>query len=551
MRIEDNQRAIEYFWKDPIARTQTFFGKAPFHKVSGKHVDAYQLGIYLSLWGELYGFREDPRSIGATGRGTGKTTIFQELNAADMACFMPYFLQVYYGEKKPIDVTIIFVANVKKGSKQRLEYTKNLIRSNPYLERHLVDYNQWTKEEVVLRNGAMLRAEAASDRARGYHNKHPRGKVVYLFDEFAFWGGIQCMDGQKFTEEIAEQSFGATIGAFTTPYGKRGGAWWAFNNPDWDSFNFPTWMNPRVDKKKLALKVKRLLAQGRQIIVDQEIRGLFVDDAGLWFTMEIWLKSINASLEWEFDDQSNYHSVMRQLLEMENKGVKKHGYYLLGCDPNKGTKRAGADPYGISLTEKVGRKFYNRFTSAYNARSHEEMDRMKKLICKIYNPQKINFDGGGGYATGPIAMLKGSEGTRNIAEIPNSNPSIVGYMSTLRSMMIMGRYEQPPSEDLRESQMAMRSIGDIENIDNYESSDAMIKFQADNKKSGIPCDLAAMGLALARENVTRQEISLTSETKTETGIPKNIETIRVYRDLARVGDLDLEGINAILTGVGA
>lgn len=547
----DDKRLIELLWQDPVARTEGFFGKSPYHKITTRNVQAYQLGVYLSLWGELYGHREDPRVIAATGRGTGKTTVFQELNAADMACFMPYFLQVYYGTDKPVDVTIIFVANVKKGAKGRLEAVKQLITSNPFLERQLVDYKQWTKDYVILRNGASLHVEGASSRTRGYHSIHPKGKVIYLCDEFAFWGGIQCMDGQAFVEEIAEQSFGAVIGCFTTPYGQRGGAWWAYNHPNWLGFNFPTWMNPRTDKKKLAAKVKRLLNMGRQIIVDQEIRGLFVIDVGLFFSMQIWMKSLNHSLEWEFENQHDYRSVFRQLRTMNDQGIKKKSYYLFGHDPNMGTKKASSDPYGLCLIQKIGGKYYNRFCTAYNGKSQEEIAEIERLICKIYQPVKNNYDGGGGYATGSIAMVKGHDGVSNIFQIPGSNPSIVGFMTTLRSLMEMGRFEQPPDENLRESQLAMKSIGDVEEMDNI--LEASIKFQTDKKQFGIPCDLAAMGLAIARENVSRQEIAMGAEAKTDTGIPKNqIESRRVNISLQKVGDMGLGelGILPTLTKAG-
>jgi hypothetical protein len=551
--LEDNVRAIENIWKDPVARVKYFFDEAPYHSFRGKgqSVEAYQLGTYLALWGELYGFPSGVREIAATGRGTGKTTIFQELNAADMAVFMPYFLQTFYGEKKPIDVTLIFVANVKKGARQRLENVKRKISGNAYLERHLVDYNAWTKEEVILRNGTMLRAESASDRVRGYHSKHQHGKVIYLCDEFAFWGGSQCMDGQKFIEEIAEQSFGATIGCFTTPYGKRGGAWWAYNHPDWFKFNFPTWQNPRADRRKLAAKVKRLLSLGRTIIVDQEIRGRFVDDVGLFFPIETWMKSINTGLEWLFTDQDNYVQVVKELSELAERRVKHRGHYLLGLDPNEGNKKAGADPFGISLVEKVGRKYFNRFTTSFNGRSHEEIMRVLKPLCAIYEPVKINIDGGGGYHTGPSVMLKGSPGVRNIEAIPESNQSIVGYMSALRGLMMMGKYEQPDSESLRESQMAMQSIGDQETRDESETT-GTIKFQTRGKKSGIPCDLAAMGLAVARENIGRHELATESGTvnSKDSLSSAGIETKRVLHSLDRLGDLGLVGINATLTKAG-
>jgi hypothetical protein len=550
-QIKDNTWAIQRFWQDPITRCNTFFGKHPFFNIGRKKgVEAYQLGVYLSMWGEVYNQPPEARIIVITGRGTGKTTIWQELNAADMACFMPFFLQIIYGEKKPIDVTIIFVANVKKGSRQRLEYTKNLIRSNPYLERHLVDYKQWTKEEVILKNGCMLRAEAASDRVRGYHARHRHGKVIYLMDEFAFFGGIQCMDGQKFVEEVASQSFGANIGAFTTPYGKRGGAWWAWNHPDWTAFQFPRWKNPRVNRKSLANEIKRMVDMGRQIVVDQEIRGLFVEDAGLFFTMDIWMKSINASLEWEFgDDQNNYHKVIQNLMDMENRGVKKFGYYLCGVDPNKGSKKAGADPYAITLIEKVGRKYYNRFTGMFHGRSHDEMNRLERLICKIYNPHKWNYDGGGGYFTGPMALLKGAEGARGLADISATNAGIVGYMSLLRALMIAGRFEQPPSKELQESQMAMYLIGDYEMP---TDSETVMKFQTDSsrKKHGIPCDLSAMGLAIARENLSRSEIILPSQVHTESDLPQNrIDTKRVLQQFDGLADMDMGNIHANLTGV--
>ena len=181
-----NARAIKYLWQDPIGRTQLFFGKSPYYDISAKAYKPYQLGAYLPLWGELYGFPKDIREVNITGRGTGKTTILQELNAADMACFMPYMLQLFYGKKKPVDVTIVFTGSQKKYAIARMESVKNLIRNNSYLERHLYDKDSWTKTEVNLRNRCKLRTEAASGGARGYHSEDTEGTVIYLLEEFAF-----------------------------------------------------------------------------------------------------------------------------------------------------------------------------------------------------------------------------------------------------------------------------------------------------------------------------------------------------------------------------
>lgn len=538
---------ITKLWEHPLERINYFFGKTPYHKMDRNQIHPYQLGTYLSLWGEIYGCEKYPRVIGASGRGTGKSTIFQELCPADMAAFMPYFLQTIYLDKKPIPITIVFVANVKKNSKERLQNVKQLIASHPILEKELVDYKQWTKDRVVLKNGTILQAEGASDRARGIHGRHKHSKVIYLLDEFAFWGGSACMAGQEFVEEIAEQSLGAVVGAFTTPYGKRGGAWWAWNHPNWHKFTFPTWINPVFDKKRLALKVKNLLEMGRQVVVDQEIRGRFVDDAGLFFTIEIWSKSINHGLEWEFDKPDNFRSVLEQLMSRAEMGERKKGYYLLGCDPNSGSKTAGMDPYGISLIEKIGKKYYSRLCVAYNGKSLEDIDKLLKLICLVYEPQRINFDGGGGYHSGPMAMLKGAKGVRNMVDIPESRQSIVGYMSLLRSMMAMGLFEQPPSETLRESQMSMTAIGD------KEVEDTNIKFQTTGKQTGLPCDLAALGLAVAKENIGRRSISAGTAVearKEDSGMEEIKKTILLRRSIESLGGVDLRSIYTRTTGTG-
>lgn len=500
---EHNLEAINKVWSNPADRTKHFFGYSPYFQQSNGQIMPYQLGIYLKLWGELYGQRDDPRVIVTTGRGIGKTML-QELFAADAACFMPYFLQAYYGEKKPIDVTIIFVSNVKRGSMQRLDNVKKMITSQPYLERHLVDYDSgWTKEQVNLKNNVILRAESASDRVRGFHSKHIHGKVIYLIDEFAFLGGSTCLDGQTFVEEVAEQSFGAMIGCFTTPYGKRGGAWWAWNHPNWTKYNFPTWINPRTDKKKLALKVKRLLAQGRQVVVDQEIRGLFVDDVGLFFTMDVWQKSINTNLEWLNEDPDNYSKIVIELHDMIRRGVKIKGNFLLGLDPNGGGKSKDADPFGVCLVERIGNKYFNRFCTAINGKSHDEMMKVILPLCAIYRPYKINMDGGGGYHSGPEVMMKGQTGVSRINIEKESRVNIVGYMSKLRSLMAMGRFEQPPSDTLRDSQMSCSLIADTED----SPSNFNMKFQTQGKQNGIPCDLAAMGLSVSREHVITEEVT--------------------------------------------
>jgi len=115
--------------------------------------------------------------------------------------------------------------------------------------------------------------------------------------------------------------------------------------------------------------------------------------------------------------------------------------------------------------------------------------------------------------------------------------------------MIAGRFEQPPSKELQESQMAMYLIGDYEMP---TDSETVMKFQTDasRKKHGIPCDLSAMGLAIARENLSRSEIILPSQVHTESDLPQNrIDTKRVLQQFDGLADMDMGNIHANLTGV--
>jgi hypothetical protein len=496
--ISNNKKLLELLMYDVEGRTKTFFEKSPFRFQNEKGILGYQLGAYLVPWGEVYGIKED-RGIMITGRGTGKSTIMQELLGADLACFLPYFLQIIHGEKAPVPVDIIFVANVKKNARKRLENAKRYITHNAYLEKELVDKTSWTKEFSSLRNDANMIAEGASDNARGAHKRHKHGKVIYLLEEQAFWGGAQCQDSKEFVENIAERSMGAVIMGFTTPYGKRGGAWHFWNHPDWLKWHVPSWANPYQDRVKLARDVARLLSLGRGLVVDQEIRGLFVDDAGLFFSADTWLKAVNPSLEWLYEYTGNYQSLLEQVKSVG----KRPGDYFLGIDPNKGIRTKDGDPIGINLTEKVSKyKYINRFTVAINGKTEEELEPLFRLFQANLNIKRIHFDAGGGYWKGLYTRFK-ALGWSNMSLINPQANGVVEYMSNLRAAMGMDRYQMPESEDLKQSQMSMKGFGETDSESESEIT-GKVKFQTDGKKSGIPCDLCAMGLSMAKERFSFQ-----------------------------------------------
>jgi len=491
--IANNKKLLESLMYDVEGRTRTFFGKSPFRFQNEKGIFGYQLGMYLVPWGEVYGIKND-RGIAVTGRGTGKTTM-QGLLGADLGCFLPYFLQVIHGEEDPVPVDIIFVANVKKNARSRLECAKRYILHNPFLEKELYDKSSWTKEFSSLKNGANLIAEGASDNARGYHKRHKYGKVIYFLEEQAFWGGAQCQDSKEFVENIAERSMGSVIMGFTTPYGKRGGAWHFWNHPDWLKWHVPSWANPYQDRTKLARDVARLVSLGRELVVDQEIRGFFVEDAGLFFSNNVWLKAINPQLEWLYEYTGNFQMLLEQVKDMG----RKPGDYLLGIDPNKGIKTKDGDPIGICLTEKVGReKYINRFTTVINGKTEEDLLPLFRLFQNNLNIRRINFDGGGGYWKGLYTMFK-SLGWSNMYIINPQNAGLVEYMLNLRAAMGLNRYQMPESDDLKQSQMSMTLKGLGRMNDEEGEVSGTMKFQTEGKRQGIPCDLCAMGLAMAKE----------------------------------------------------
>jgi hypothetical protein len=475
---------------DVQGRTKTFFGMSPFRFENKRGIDGYQMGLYCAPFGEVYGNFVD-LGLMVTGRGTGKSRIMQQLCGADLACFLPYFLQALYHEPKPVPIDIVCVANVKKNAFKIVDGIKGLIRQNPSLEKELVDYNAWKKEGVMLKNGCGVYAEGSSDRTRGYHKRHKYGKVIYFLEEAAFWGGSACMDLGEFVDNIASQSIGASIWVYTTPYGKRGGVWRYWNDPSWLKVHVPSWANPYQDINKLCRKKLRLEKSGRKLVIEQEMKGQFVDDAGLFFSNEIWLKATNPSLEWMYD------GTLEQVMGQVERAKERPGEFILSIDPNKGVMVKGGDPIGINLTEKISsRKYINRFTAAYHGKTEAEMLYLFKMLFKYLNIVKVNFDSGGGYWKGFWTMFKNMN-VRNMFLVNPQGAGVVEYMMNLRTAMSLGFWEMPESEDLKESQQTMKGFGDVD-----EGESEVLgknKFQTDGKKSGIPCDLCAMGLSMARE----------------------------------------------------
>jgi hypothetical protein len=465
----------------------------------------------------------------------------QKLNGADIACFMPYFLQVGYGEKKPVPIDIIFTANVKKNSRKILEGVKSLIHQSPFLAKELIDHGAWTKEACMLKNGTGMYAEGASDNARGYHRRHPHGKVIYFLEEAAFWGGAKCMESDVFLDEVAIPSMGGSQWMYSTPYGKRGGTWRCWNDPEWLKWHVPSWANPYQNKRDLLRKMKRLISLGRGIVVDQEMRGLFVDDAGLFFSNEIWLRATNAHLDWYLD------GTLPEMIETLSSMKRIPGEFILGIDPNKGVKTKDGDPVGISITEKLGpKKYISRMALSLAGVTEEQLLPMFKLIFKNMNITKINFDSGGGYWKGLWTIFK-EMGRRNIYLIDPQGNGIVEYMTNIRTAMSMGFFEMPESKELTESQQAMRGFGDVDEGENEVLGKP--KFQTDGKKSGIPCDLCAMGLSMAKEKFFYNTIA---PTQTASSSQKSsVQVIDSGNEFARItggGDSAFD-FNPLFAGV--
>lgn len=513
---------------DVEGRTKEFFGISPVRINTPQGIAPYQMGAYLAPWGEIYGTRQD-RGLAVTGRGTGKSSIWQDLNGADLLSFLPYFLQAIHHERKPIPIDLILVANVKKNAKKRLESIKAHIRANEFLESNIVDYQAWTKDAIALKNNAHAYAEGSSDNARGYHRRHKHGKVIYFLEEMAFWGGAQCMDSKDFIENIADQSMGAGIWGFTTPYGKRGGTWHFWNHPLWLKWQAPSWANPHQDRRVLARRKAYLKKMGRDIIIDQEMKGLFVDDAGLFFSNETWMKGVNPNLEWMFE--GNFAKILDAALRL-----KSHpGEFLLGIDPNKGIKTKSGDPVGINLTEKIGNTYVNRMTVALNGIDEYQLMDFFKVIFSKLKISKILFDSGGGYWKGLWTMFKGlTPPMRNLYLIDPQGNGVVEYMTNLRTAMLMGLYQMPDSEELRNSQQAMKGFGDTEADSSEGDVSGKIIFQTEGKKSGIPCDLCAMGLSLSRERFARDKIS-PGKAEELIKAPVAVEAITVGENFAVLG----------------
>lgn len=505
---------------DPYWRTKRFFGAAPvwMDGADGKpasrqnQAPLYQMGAYLAPWRYVYPRYSIPKQIVRAGRGTGKSEIFQGLCAADLAVFMPYFLQAIFGARRPVPIQIIFVANVKKNAE------KNLDRAKIYIEQAdawlgVIDKEMWSRTSVVLKNGASLKCEGANNRARGDHGKPitiytdnplpPRfvTPVIYFYDEFAFWGGQQthCFDGSKFATEIADHVLGSQQYAFTTPYGQRGGAWWAHRHPEWRSLQFPSWANPYQDKARLARQKILLYKSGRSLVWKQEIVAEFVDDSGLFFPGEIWLRAVNPELDFWYP--AEYGQALKVVDSLPG---RRPGVFVIGIDPNSGARKAGNDPCAIVMAERYGqtqgRKFAVRFAAQYHGLTHGEIAELVAALCAKHGVEKVNIEGGGGYGKNIETLLRARD-VRAIRQIPGSDDAIKEYMGNLRALMEDGHIEMPEAEILNVARLSMRSVGERFNPETEEMDLSGAQLSATNKKSGIPCILAAMGVAIAREHV--------------------------------------------------
>lgn len=506
---------------DPFWRTKKFFGASPVWldgpdggpSTRQNQAPLYQMGAYLAPWRYVYPRYSMPKQIIRAGRGTGKSEIFQGLCAADLAVFMPYFLQAIFGARRPVPIQIIFVANVKKNAE------KNLDRAKIYIEQAdawlgVIDKEQWSKTSVVLKHGALLKCEGANNRARGDHGRpiaiytdNPLPArfvtpVIYFYDEFAFWGGTQaaqCFDGSKFATEIADHVLGSQQYAFTTPYGQRGGAWWAHRHPEWRSLQFPSWANPYQDKQRLARQKLLLYKSGRSLVWKQEIAAEFVDDSGLFFPGEIWLRAINPELDFWYP--ADYGLALKAVASLPG---RRPGKFMVGIDPNSGARKAGNDPCAIIMIERygihAGRKFAVRFAAQYHGLTHGEIAEIVAALCAKHDVEKVNIDGGGGYGKNIETLLR-SRDVRGIRQIPGSDDAIKEFMGNLRGLMEDGHIEMPEAEILNVARLSMRSIGERFDPETEEMDLANARLSATNKQSGIPCILAALGLSIAREYV--------------------------------------------------
>jgi hypothetical protein len=393
---------------------------------------------YSAIQKSLEGIK--PIHVTITGRGTGKTGVILT-NKSLMECTTePYIRMMMYKCSTPVRTMLIVVGNTKDTALVIRNSIVNSLESNDLL-RSMTEVI--TKTYVRFKNGSeMFFKTAGSDgrSLRGFHAalmKNIKGKFVkttiwFLIDEGCF------LRAKRIINEVVLPSLqiGNTFsGMFitSTPWSTSGEVYdiWTNDSRVICKHHFASHNNPFTNLELLLNFRDRMQKAGMGSLFNREALGLFESDQGLFWPYDVWMMSIDDSLDWmSYDD----------IKKLEGKKIP--GQYYLGIDPNKFRQLEAGDFAAYLLISVSGEREHVRAISygKYLMDLEDDfLDRME-LINSIFNPTII-CDQNSGY----LSKLKNMG--MDVRPGKNDTNTLLLSMAVAKLDFIHGIYKQPSSLD--------------------------------------------------------------------------------------------------------
>jgi len=238
---------VKRLYEHPLEACEQFFGMRPLVEPDlatarapgtdggrASYLEApflASLKVYPSVW--------KPHINAVMARASGKTETLVKLRIQFALTILPLLIKYIYGLKgafwgmseKPL-VQILLVSRRVDNSIDILEKATGRLEAESWLRDLFVDEGHWTKKSRRTKVGAQIDIHPCDDSLRGYHGARiPLGAgrdfvtpVLVIFEEATF---IKNLDYAL--REIVLQYVGGEVMMTSSPYGKLGPVWDAWN----------------------------------------------------------------------------------------------------------------------------------------------------------------------------------------------------------------------------------------------------------------------------------------------------------------------------------
>jgi hypothetical protein len=453
-----------------------------------------------------------PRQVTFCGRGVGKTSQMEGDNTARMASLQPIFDGLMHKSTKPIPMRIVIIGAVKDQAFELQQAIQSAFDRDSWL-RSLKSVDT-TKTHIVLQDGTRILIRAATNAARGQHAQTfmtpkgvVKGKIIVVIDEAAF---IRQRD---FFQEVVTPMLlmggpGSQLRMFSTPYGQQGDAWDVYKRAgdckqpytlDAKGFrvyqfdkslcrmcvaqnyavrhNFASWENPHTDRKILLETKRNLVSQNREVVWDQEYRGVPSATAGLFFKPEdhdlMWddgLPEYRVSRTGDFVERrlTTGGEPLEDIVRLDSLGNSRGSVWYLGADANQGIASRKCDYAALGLVEytathmailRMGQRFKTAppYFNGKDFRPGEVTPFMVELLAfliRTFRVKKLYVDQGSGQAYYvPLVQMFGES---VVEYVPTSVQAKASCLYHFRSIVQMNRFRAPRIRDLETETLYLR-----------------------------------------------------------------------------------------------